>query len=86
MTEMSCAFNYALLLRCRVTYMEAEADEFRMNGKEIARISQMLAGLRAGCETSLRNGERPSHTLAETIAGEINLRFFLSSIRTGELS
>jgi len=65
--------------------MEAEADEFRMNGKEIARISQMLAGLRAGYETSQRNGERPSHTLAETIADEITLRFFPSSIRTGEL-
>jgi hypothetical protein len=52
--------------------MEAEADEFRMNGKEIARISQMFAG-------------RPPHTLAETIADEITLRFFPPSIRPGEL-
>lgn len=55
-----------------------------MNGKEKVRISQMLAGLRAGCETSLRNGQRPSHTLAETIADEISLRFFPPSIRTHE--
>jgi hypothetical protein len=65
--------------------MEAEADEFRMNGKEITRVSQLFAGLRAGGETSLRNGERPPHTLAETIADEITLRFFPPSIRTGEL-
>jgi hypothetical protein len=85
MIEMSCAINYSLLLRRRVPHMEAEADEFRMNGEEIARISQMFAGLRAGGETSLRNGERPPHTLAETIADEITLRFFPPSIRTGEL-
>jgi hypothetical protein len=41
--------------------------------------------LRAGGETSLRNGERPPHTLAETIADEITLRFFPPLIRTGEL-
>jgi hypothetical protein len=55
-----------------------------MNGKEKVRISQTLAGLRAECETTLRNGQRPSHTLAETIADEISLRFFQPSIRTHE--
>jgi len=28
MIEMMCAINYSLLLRRRVPYMEAEADEF----------------------------------------------------------